>query len=66
MGKFDPPLSEGWGWGIVIGFGFAISILTFLLTKLDSFESKKKRTAEVLFSAGRNNTSGMVSMLSRI
>jgi Na+/proline symporter len=54
-------LSEKWGWGIVFGVGFGVSVSTILLIRFDRKVYKTKSTAETIYSAGRDNTSGLTA-----
>ena len=56
-----PPLSQGFGYGIVIGLGFAFAIGMILTTYLLKRYNNEVQTSEMFSTAGRTVKTGLVA-----
>ena len=57
----SPPLSQGFGYGIVIGLGFAFALGMILTTFLLRRYQNEVQTSEMFSTAGRTVKSGLVA-----
>ena len=57
----DPPLSQGFGYGIVLGLGFAFALGMILTTYLLKRYNNEVQTSEMFSTAGRTVKSGLVA-----
>jgi hypothetical protein len=57
----SPPLSEGVGWAICLGFGAVFSLLTTLLVWLEHRYSGTKQSSEHFNTAGRTVKTGLIA-----
>ncbi|KAL4858304.1 Urea-proton symporter DUR3 [Chlorella vulgaris] len=56
-----PPLPQGYGYGIVIGFGVFFSVVTSLLVWLDYRYGGTKKSSEQFNTAGRSVKTGLIA-----
>ncbi|EFN55634.1 hypothetical protein CHLNCDRAFT_133809 [Chlorella variabilis] len=56
-----PPLAQGYGYGIVIGFGVFFSVITSFLVWLDYRYGGTKKTSEQFNTAGRTVKTGLIA-----
>lgn len=57
----DPPLSQAYGYGIVLGLGFAFALGMILTTHLLKRFNNEEQTSEAFNTAGRTVKSGLVA-----
>jgi len=57
----DPPLPEGAGYAIVLGFGAFFSVFTTVLVYLDKIFNKTQHTSEFFNTAGRTVKTGLTA-----
>jgi len=57
----SPPLSEGWGWFVVIGFGLFFTAFSMALTKLELKTLGTEMSSEQFNTAGRNIGAGLTA-----
>ena len=56
-----PPLSEAWGYGILLGLGFAFALFMIVVTWALKRYHNEVQTSEVFNTAGRTVKSGLVA-----
>ena len=57
----SPPLSEGVGWGVIIGFGVFFSLFTTIIVWLSHKYTDTKETSEHFNTAGRSVKTGLTA-----
>ncbi|PHH85559.1 hypothetical protein CDD83_250 [Cordyceps sp. RAO-2017] len=61
MGSPGPALSQGFGYGIILGLGFAFAVLMISLTYILKRFNNEVQTSEMFNTAGRTVKSGLVA-----
>ncbi|KAJ6037265.1 hypothetical protein N7540_001544 [Penicillium herquei] len=59
--KFTAPLSQGFGYGIILGLGFAFALLMIFITWALKRYQNEVQTSEMFSTAGRSVKSGLVA-----
>ena len=59
--NFQPPLSQGFGYGIIIGLGFAFALLMIVISWILKRYQNEVQTSEMFSTAGRSVKSGLVA-----
>ena len=58
----DPPLPEGVGWAVVVGFGALFSVITTIIVMVNQkFGAKQDITSEHFNTAGRSIKTGLTA-----
>lgn len=60
-GTVEPPLSQAYGYGIVVGLGFLFALGMILTTWVLKRYNNEKQTSEMFNTAGRTVKSGLVA-----